>query len=34
VYCHFAEVRTDIIDGGSELPTTSGIRETQPRSVA
>jgi len=34
VYCHFPEVRTDIIDGGTELPTTSGIRETRPRTVA
>jgi hypothetical protein len=34
VYCHFAEARTDLIDGESDLPTTSGLRETRPRSAA
>jgi len=32
VYCHFPEVRTDLIEG--DLPTTSGIRETGPRTAA
>jgi oligopeptide/dipeptide ABC transporter ATP-binding protein len=35
VYCHFAEVRTDLIDGETtEPPTSGGIRETRPRSAA
>jgi oligopeptide/dipeptide ABC transporter ATP-binding protein len=34
VYCHFAEARTDLIDGQADLPTTSGLRETRPRSAA
>jgi oligopeptide/dipeptide ABC transporter ATP-binding protein len=35
VYCHFAEARTDLIDGETtELPTPGGIRETRPRSAA
>jgi oligopeptide/dipeptide ABC transporter ATP-binding protein len=35
VYCHFPEVRTDLIDGETtDPPTTSGIRETRPRSAA
>jgi oligopeptide/dipeptide ABC transporter ATP-binding protein len=34
VYCHFAEVRTDLIDGEGGLPATTGIRETRPRSAA
>jgi oligopeptide/dipeptide ABC transporter ATP-binding protein len=35
VYCHFAEARTDLIDGEEKpLPTTGQIRTTGPRSAA